>query len=302
MAVIMEAFGGVGNQLFRYATAYCLARETNRKVVIKRRDQYYPYGLDAFNIPQDDIIQENVFPADKDTIYADDDYLFKHHLIDHSMPNHPVVYLNGIYESEIWFDGPYKDDLIKILDMKPMDLSPKLQEIKTMMDDTISVSVHVRRGDMKPDNGWWVETSFHRRMMAHIKTEFGRQGHVQFFIFSDDVDLIRDDFRDFPDVIFVSDFTHVDGNTGRGQGTDGNPMMDFYLMRCCHHFIQSWSTFSWWASYLAPYKEKRIMVAERFVIPDRYPHLGQGFESVKVFDRFYQKYFVYPSSFEVYER
>ena len=156
----------------------------------------------------------------------------------------------GLFESEINFDGPFKKEILDMFTMKQVCLSPEEQDVKNAISDSISVAVHVRRGDMTSCLPDYVPIGFHMKMMAHMMAKYDGKD-VRFFVFSDEIESVKKDLGTFPHVTFVSELTKSD------------MIVDFHLMMSCHHFIIPWSTFSWWASYLAPYKEKTIMVANR---------------------------------------
>jgi hypothetical protein len=104
------------------------------------------------------------------------------------------------------------------------------------MEATISVSLHVRRGDYITDPSVLAfhgtcDAQYYGECMRYIESKIP---NPTYFVFSDDLDWAREHiaFR-FP-VVFV------DGNVGK------ESFEDMRLMSHCQHNIVANSSFSWW--------------------------------------------------------
>jgi len=71
-----------------------------------------------------------------------------------------------------------------------------------------------------------------------------------FFIFSDDITWVRENFAGSQNI------TIVDINT------NGHPVEDMRLMSLCKHNITANSSFSWWAAYLNTNPGKMVLAPE----------------------------------------
>lgn len=103
------------------------------------------------------------------------------------------------------------------------------------------VSIHVRRGDMVT-NGFDInlsETDYYARAMAGFPNE-------RFMVFSDDIDWCKQQDL-FKDCVFSEGNTEVE---------------DMNKMAGCKHNIIANSSFSWWAAYLNPNPNKRVICPE----------------------------------------
>lgn len=122
------------------------------------------------------------------------------------------------------------------------------KEIIKRMQETESVSVHVRRGDYLEDNnrvlfGGICTETYYKTAIAEIRRQFPE---AKFFFFSDDVDYVGEHYQSVAEEI-------ADWN----QGEDS--FYDMMLMSHCKHSISANSTFSFWGARLNPYPNK-IMI------------------------------------------
>lgn len=121
----------------------------------------------------------------------------------------------------------------------------KIKELAKRMNDTDSVSVHIRRGDYLDDINakYYGGICTDEYYEAAVKYIIEKTGADYFFIFSDDTD-------------YAVDFANKLMNTGNGKITaevvdinhGDDSMFDIYLMSQCHHNITANSTFSFWGA------------------------------------------------------
>lgn len=99
-----------------------------------------------------------------------------------------------------------------------------------------SVAVHVRRGDYLQIPVFQVcDSRYYHQSINEMRT---RVPDARFYIFSDDPDWCRGEFRD-PDI------TVIDSGTA-----SSNPLHDLHLMSLASHHIIANSSYSWWGAWL----------------------------------------------------
>lgn len=99
------------------------------------------------------------------------------------------------------------------------------------------VSIHVRRGDYV-NNPFYVDlfqTDYYQKAMEMFPNQ-------EFIIFSDDIAWCRRQ-PIFKDCLFA----------------DGDEVSDMNQMAACEHNIMANSSFSWWAAYLNPNPDKKVI-------------------------------------------
>lgn len=269
--IIVRLMGGLGNQMFQYATARRLAHY--RKTGLRLDTTFYGnmheadtprhYDLDCYKIsgrPATKAELERMLPQDFKAMLA---YRIKRWigldnrlrpLGEHSKSFHEVVlrarkntYLVGWWQNEKYFTD-IRDILLS--EFTPKKLSAYARKMLAGIKKGNSVSIHVRRSDYisnkyaNKEHGV-MPLSYYEAAASYIQK---RVPSAQFFIFSDDIAWCRKNFK-FDDAVFVE---------ARGQ----QACEDIYLMRHCQHNIVANSSFSWWGGWLNDSPDK-IVIAPR---------------------------------------
>ncbi|MDR2815891.1 MAG: alpha-1,2-fucosyltransferase [Proteiniphilum sp.] len=260
--IIVLLKGGFGNQLFQYAIGKQLSVKYNMPLkldlsFLEAEATGYTqrsFELDKLNISAGIATQEEVERIKRRnrgklfnrTKIRERNYSpFKIRL----KPGRDY-YLNGYWQSDKYFKeiGEIIREEFTFKENPEDEYFIDMQEQITSSD---SVSVHFRRGDYitnQPANKLFETCSpdYYRKAIDLIAT---RIGNPKLFIFSDDISWVRQHFKTIYPTVFVdkSDiFRHS----------------DFRLMAKCKHHIIANSTYSWWAAWLNPDKEK-IVIAPR---------------------------------------
>lgn len=125
-------------------------------------------------------------------------------------------------------------------------------EIKKIFSEGIGyddrVSIHVRRGD-------YVDSNFHFDL---TKTEyydeamgfFPKSTETKFLVFSDDIEWCKQQWQ----------FEGCDFSEGKSEVEDLN------LMASCKSNIIANSTFSWWAAWLNPNADKKVICPKKWFV------------------------------------
>ncbi len=185
-----------------------------------------------------------------EVINENDDYSFKPQYLN---PARGIKFYVGGWHSEKYFSAietnirdTFQFDIDKI-DNKNLAALEKLKS-------TISVSIHVRRGDFLNSNnykklGAVCTLDYFLSAIEKIKT---LTTNPQFYFFTDDVEWVRSYFTE-------PYFTIIDMNK------NGDSWKDMFLISNCDHHINSNSSFSWWSSWIYTNKNKITIVPKNFM-------------------------------------
>lgn len=116
-------------------------------------------------------------------------------------------------------------------------------KLMELLQNTESVAIHARRGDMLSRNGVYYKCGFFKRSVRYIKK------HVDnpiFFFFCDpgSIEWCKQNEKVF-DLDFTKDIVYfIDWNKG------DQSFRDMQLMSMCKHNIFTNSSFGWWGAYL----------------------------------------------------
>lgn len=285
---MINLMGGLGNQMFQYATAKHLSIINNTELKI-----------DASNFKKLTLNREHTFQLSDLNITAPQ--ASKNDIWKIASPANPLVriignalgisplkvrtnaifretggsgfqpdilelkadrYLIGYFNSYKYFDSIRNVLLEEYMPREKISLQG--QELLKLIESTNSVSIHIRRGDYvdNPDVYKCIEgiitDRFYRNAVDFIASKVESP---HFFIFSNDMPWVREHFK------VSHQATYVDINsTKRG-------FEDLWLMsRCMHNITAGGSTFSWWAAYLNSNANKIVVRTEQVSNDANYNH------------------------------
>jgi hypothetical protein len=251
--IISHLIGGLGNQMFQYATGLSLAKMKNVsfKVDISDFDQYklHNYCLDQWSISAKvanfseikSVKKKNIFLRSRvfeEKGFQYDEAIFK---------IEPPSYLKGYWQSEKYF--------IRIRDILLQEFKPKndlssysIGIAGKINTSAVSVSLHVRRGDYLLDKNQKTHgvctLDYYTKAIASFEYQYK---DIVFFIFSDDIDWAKKYLK------FKSERIWCDGNDASRNHED------IFLMSICQHNIIANSSFSWWGAWLNDNIEKVVI-------------------------------------------
>ena len=266
--IISQIVGGLGNQLFEFAAARKLSLLLNQEIKLDLSffDRYHKpdvFRLDKFNVIYDvakpEEIQElkrrnspvllnkiwkKIFkqPLYFNSKYHFDPKWFKKNDISklRSVKN---IYLSGYFADPLFFYET-EDVILKEFTLKE-DLNDENKKMKEKINQVNSVSLHLRRGDYVNNFLFTnLPLSYYERGVSFIKE---RVKNPIFFIFSDDLQWVKDNLNFNADVVFVD------------INNDKTDYMELMLMASCIHNIIANSTFSWWGARLNQNIEKIVL-------------------------------------------
>jgi hypothetical protein len=256
--------GGLGNQMFEYATARHLGIKYKKNLVlnteyflnIPKGDIPRNYQLDIFHIDKTAKIKETINPLFKliqkivlkvfnkffgEKIQID----FANILLKLNLP----VYLNGYFQSEKYFKDS-RDILLKEFTLTK-EIGQEAKRLKDILEKSEGVCLNVRRGDyLRPDYikiFGVLNMEYYQKALKYIKDKVK---NPLVCVFSDDPEWVKKEFK-IDNVIFA--------------GTD--ILKDYeqmYLMSLCKHNIIANSSFAWWGAWLNQNPNKIVIAPKQW--------------------------------------
>jgi len=258
--ITVNIAGGLGNQLFQYAAARSLNLKSGKNVKlildvsffenIQSFDTHRDFKLGEFNIKIDAIshiksyrILRLIYRMVLRPFSSDIQIIIFKFLIKLNIP----VYLTRNFQKEKYF-MEIRKVLLSELTLKNK-LSVDAEKTKNDIEKDISVSLHVRRSDYVKMNNVYGDCSitYYQKSVEVIKNKFN---NAVFYIFSDDIEWVKQNLKILSDCIYVSSVTMKDYE-------------ELILMSKCKHNIIANSTFSWWGAWLNQNNDK-IVIAPKY--------------------------------------
>ena len=296
--LIVRIANGLGNQLFLYASAYALAKQLDRELLIDEKsgfvneDRKIKYELNNFNITSklskkaykfDNPIKNirrfllkriDKFSKKKNFLIEDRNSIKETEFSSKYLTQRyrDVAFMEGYFQSEKYFLN-YRNNIKQEFTFKN-EIKKKNLDLQKMILNSNSILVHVRqhaftetqkkqdneKNLLKSDQHTHINISHNLKAIKYFKNKIN---NAEFFVFSND-------FKNLKNIFIGNEFHFVDQNIKL------ETIYDFYLMTLCKHFIVSPSTFSWWAAWLSKNENKicisphenMSMSLNKDVIPD----------------------------------
>lgn len=272
--IIVKLLGGLGNQMFQYATGRAVARRLNAELLLDISGfVHYDlrcYELDFWNIrarpaSDDELVRSGVssgrptflrrlarvaglgLPINR---FVEASFAYDPRIFDVADP----AYLDGYFQSERYFQDIASElreefTLRAAADEKNAEIRRKIEEAGNS-----AVSLHIRRGDyvsnaQTAQYHGVVSLDYYRRAVDHIAAQCEAPC---FFVFSDDLDWVKCNLRIDHELVLV------DAN-----GPDSGAC-DMALMMACRHHVIANSSFSWWGAWLNPHPDKIVVAPQHW--------------------------------------
>ena len=157
--------------------------------------------------------------------------------------------LFGYFQSPLYFADIHTELRIEINSLFNRFV-PSKTEFRESISYPNSVAVHVRRGDYLTHPAFRVcDSDYYRKSMDLMRQ---RIPDTRFFIFSDDPNWCRSEFRGKDE--FVVDSEEM----------ASNPLHDLRLMSLASHHVIANSSYSWWAAWLANCPGQIVTMPDRW--------------------------------------
>ena len=258
-----EIVGGIGNQLFLIANTLAYAWKYSlipvfKKIkestsMIKTRPVYWKTVFRKIPVTKNLISLYLIPIIEKEFLYHDIPSSTQFP----NIHNKKGILFKGYFQSAKYFDT-YR----KILDKFLFFISPsekkylKKKYNELYHKDTISIALHIRRGDYLRIPKVLInlsETDYYKKSIIYFQEKFSKANH-KFIIFSDDQDWSKNYMKIiFPRLhpIFPIQIDYL----------------ELYLMSCCNHQIIANSSFSWWGAYFNKNPEKIVIAPKKWFGP-----------------------------------
>jgi Glycosyl transferase family 11 len=276
--IIVKLSGGIGNQLFQYALGKNLSVKNN--VALKFETSEYTsdarkYSLSKFTIPESILgistetnLVEIGLPSMRDKslwgrmgrkIFRITEYFKpiyeRKFVLEPCFNFYPDIlkikddcYLSGVWQSEKYFKD--SENIIR----KELTLKNKLSIEAAHWIEKIgrcnSVSLHIRRGDYV-DNPKVNQLYAMEYYTVAIELISQKISNPVFFIFSDDMTWVKNNFEINRPSFYVSDKKIPDYE-------------ELIIMSTCKHSVIANSSFSWWGAWLNKNPSKMVLTPKEW--------------------------------------
>lgn len=256
--ILVQIKGGLGNQLFQYAAGQGLAKRLGTTLKLDRIFfDNIPKGatertfeLAKLNISAEIASKEEIekWRNKRGALFTIRESYYP--ILTPFLKRNRDYYLRGYWQSENYFANiaPIIHDEFRFLESLTDDYFIQIQQ---EISQTDSISLHFRRGDYVSDpkiNAYFgtCPLTYYEEAVKYV---LKKTSTPRLFVFSDDIDWVKANFRTELPIVFVDK-------------KDENRHSDFRLMSMCRHNIIANSSYSWWAAWLNTNPEK-IVVAPR---------------------------------------
>ncbi|KAK3245479.1 hypothetical protein CYMTET_44953 [Cymbomonas tetramitiformis] len=264
--VMKELKAGLGNQLFQWSAANCIAKKNQRYLCVTDGD------FDGWF--------DGPFYQNCDIPYASKNLTeagfakFDANITDlRAFTSAKTVQLNGYFQSFRYFEDCLTDVRSALRFKWPIDKKAMSYVQRHLDNDRPWVGIHVRRGDkiagIDSNRHYFPARSYFERSMAHFRAKFPS---VQFVVVSDEPQwCLRQPYFKAADVHIVEE-DHLDA-------------IEMAILTKCQHMILTIGTFGWWSAWLGAHQRngdviyyafennmgKEIYHNGRFTAEDYYP-------------------------------
>ncbi len=273
--IIVKLYGGIGNQMFQYATAKSLAIRNNSELkldlthyqikVLPHGLPYRTYDLEILNITSNiasaeemslfKVINPNIVTKTINKIkniikpvYVIHEPYF--HFYPKLLNLKGNIYLDGYWQTEKYFSE------IKTVIKNEFQIKHTLNaggfEMLDKIHNSESVCLNIRRKEFATNPHLNLFTGI-EYILKSIEYMNNKLNNPHYFIFSDELDWVK------ANLPVNSNFTFV------GNHLYGEKFKDcLYLMTNCKHFIIPNSSFGWWAAWLANNNNKIVVAPKKW--------------------------------------
>ena len=279
--------GRIGNQLFQYALARYIQKNTEKNLVIDDSEvigRKWENSLVHYKLPGTSYVHENIiYSQPKFSRYRiakkiykilthKSDYIKKYEIekklnpifghmgmffcengyLQPELNIKKPIYLEGYFQSPKYFE-PIKVELLDLFDGKQFDgydSYPGLDKIRDRESVCISIKIEHNVGSSMYDV---CTIDYWKKAIAYINEKVK---NPLYFICSDNVDYV------LKNLIDVSKYDYI------VQDKNWPVHVSLSVMAECKHFIIGNTTFGWWAQYLSKNNDKIVVAPSKWMAVD----------------------------------
>jgi len=259
MTIRIKLTGGLGNQMFQFATGFATAKKNNVRLsldlsYINQRQLFNGFELEkVFDIYSKvsflnkglsfkSINFKEILNKIDITFYnfKEPHFHYTSNILD--IPKHS--FLDGYWQSELYFKN-YSKEIKKIFNFSNQ-LDKQNHLIANDISKNNSISIHVRRGDflLKRNNNHNIDLKDYYLKAIDKSSKCFK--NPKYFIFTDDPLWVTENF--------ILDYSYIIVDVNYGTKS----FFDMYLMSLCKSNIIANSSFSWWSAWLNNNKDKIV--------------------------------------------
>jgi hypothetical protein len=282
MTITVQLQGGLGNQLFQYASAKHFAMRLSKPLLLddiwftEHHEDTTPRTLSlpylkvpiAISRSKEWVVRprksrmrlQAVLPLNPYYILESQPFTFDPHRFSLSPVFGRDYYLMGYWQSFRYFEGIRHVLVNELVPQKPLR-SYYQAVLQNIQGSSASCMIHVRRGDYvhlaQANHVHGVLTlDYYRRAIEHMQK---RTSHMQFFVFSDDIAWVKAHLLVPGEVQFIE-----------GGRDDLAAVEELYLMTQCQNHIIANSSLSWWGAWLCNAKEQEVICPNQWLrVPNK---------------------------------
>lgn len=275
---IIRMSGGIGNQMFQYALYLkflSLGKETKFDDVTEyellnaRPIMLSVFGIDYPRASKEEIVEI----TDSSMCFADRvrrklsgrksrQYTEASLGYDEEVLKKDSAYLCGCFQSEKYFKDIEKEvrETFRFRSVRiPEEIEGQIWEYDEQIAETVSVSIHIRRGDyLQAEDvyGGICTDAYYNKAIEYMAEKYQE---VHFFVFTNDTFWADKWCEAKAKENEKLNFTVIEGT----EETTG--YIDLMLMSRCRHHIIANSSFSWWGAWLNDTSEKCVVAPVKWL-------------------------------------
>ena len=274
MKITTQIQGGLGNQLFQYATGKALSERLGGQLLVDigwfnhewidvtPREFLLPFLKVQLETTQVSPpiqsprrwrrIAQEILPL-KPYVLKDRPYRFNPAITQFKPYANQDIYLMGYWQSFRYFDS-IRQDLIN--EIRPINqLSAQYQIYLEKIKGCLSAMIHIRRGD-------YVNLPVAAKVHGFLGLDYYQNGmrlllendiHTHFFVFSDDLDWAKANLPHQEKITYIET---TDEKTA--------PIQELFLMTQCRRHLIANSSLSWWSAWLSVDQNPHVIAPKRW--------------------------------------